>query len=241
MIRAIEFSNKRVGSTFLQNAINSHTDIIGIDEVFVNICRKATYRKSGFIPYVRKENPHKTPQNYLEKYIYKSYPNKHTIFKLMYNQIHYHGGLLEFIVRNEVPVIHLMRKNLVKQIISGLTAAQTNHDPISISPERLFTMVKQAKEDNISFSKQLRGYIKLVLYYEDIIGETVEDRTYLSPNANIAVCNFFGVEQQQLSATTKKKNSADISTYLPNIKEIRKRFENTEFEWMVNNGEKFNR
>jgi hypothetical protein len=39
MIRAIQFQNKRVGSTFLQKAIDSHTEIMGIDEVFVNMAK----------------------------------------------------------------------------------------------------------------------------------------------------------------------------------------------------------
>lgn len=233
IIRAIQFQNKRVGSTFLQKAIDSHTDIAGIDEVFVNICRKAKYRKSGFRPYIRPENKYKTPESYLNNYIYTSYPDKHTIFKLMYNQIYFHDGLFDYIAKNKVSMIHLMRKNLVKQIISGLTAAKTNHDPVAISPDRLFLLVKDAQRENNRFTTKLKDHIKLVLYYEDIIGQTIEDKTYLSPNANIAICNFFGVEQQQLFATTKKKNKRDLSVYLPNIKEIKEKFKGTEFEWMV--------
>ena len=52
MIRAIQFQNKRVGSTFLQKALDSHPLIAGVDEIFVNIARMTKIRKSGFIPYV---------------------------------------------------------------------------------------------------------------------------------------------------------------------------------------------
>jgi hypothetical protein len=58
-------------------------------------------------------------------------------------------------------------------------------------------------------------------------------KTYLAPNANIAVCEFFQVEQQQLYSTTKKKNKEDISVYLPNIEAIKKRFKGSQYEWMI--------
>jgi hypothetical protein len=230
MIRAIQFSPKRVGSTFLQNAIDSHTDIAGIDEVFVNMAKKPGMRKSGFVPYLRSD--FNTPQEYIKDVIYKTYPDKHTIFKLMYNQINFHNGLHGFVV-GKIPMIHLMRKNLVKQVVSALTASRTEHKPIAIDADQFVNRVKQADQENKNWANTLKKQIKLTLYYEDIIGKTIDGKTYLSPNANIAVCNFFGVEQQQLFATTKKKNKEDISVYLPNIDKIRKKLKGTEYKWMV--------
>jgi hypothetical protein len=234
MIRAIQFQNKRVGSTFLQKALNTHTDIVGIDEVFVNVSKKAKYRKSGFIPFVRPENKFKKPKNYLRNYIYKAYPDKNTAFKLMYNQIEYHAGIMNYITVNNIPIIHLMRKNIVKQIVSGLTAARTIHKPyVKIQPNQFFNMVVQADNENKSWENKLKDHIRLTLYYEDIIGKNEGEKTYLSPNANIAVCNFFEVEQQQLYSTTKKKNKEDISVYLPNYDAIKKQFIGTKYQWMV--------
>jgi type III secretory pathway component EscR len=66
-----------------------------------------------------------------------------------------------------------------------------------------------------------------------MIGKTEDDRTYLANNANVAVCDFFKVDQQQLFSKTRKKNKDDISVYLPNIDDIRKKFKDTEYEWMV--------
>ncbi len=151
----------------------------------------------------------------------------------MYNQIDYHGGLLQFVNENKTPMIHLMRKNLVKQVISGITAATTKHDPIVISPEEMMKAVIQANKDNKRWAKRFKEHIKLTLYYEDIIGDIVSDKTYISNIANIAICDFFKVKQYQLFAETKKKNKDDISVYLPNIEGIRKAFKGSEFEWMI--------
>jgi hypothetical protein len=231
VVRAIQFSHKRVGSTFLQNAINSHPNIMGIDEVFVNMAKKPGMKKSGFTPYLRSDA--NTPKNYIENIIYKKYPDKHTIFKLMYNQIEYHGGLMQYIIKNNIPMIHLMRKNLVKQILSGLNAATTKHDPIVVRPVRLLELVMDAHKFNILWKDRLANQIKLTLFYEDIIGETVGDKTYMAPNANIAVCDFFGIPQVQLHSPTKKKNKEDIRVYLPNYDEIKKVFKGSKFEWMI--------
>lgn len=229
MIRAVQFQAKRVGSTFLQKAINSHTEIAGIDEVFVNMAKKQGMRKSGFIPFLRSDV--NTPSEYIRDVINKTYPDKHTIFKLMYNQIHFHAGLHAAV--KGMPTIHLMRRNLVKQIVSGLTAARTAHKPVKIQPDHFLTLVKQADQENKKWSNQFKNQIKLTLYYEDIIGKTEGEKTYLAPNANIAVCNFFGVEQQQLFATTKKKNKEDISVYLPNIEKIKNKIKGSKYEWMI--------
>ncbi|GAG09178.1 unnamed protein product, partial [marine sediment metagenome] len=91
MIRAIQLQNKRVGSTFLQKAIDSHPNIMGIDEVFVNMARKPGMRKSGFVPFLRSDI--NRAGEYIREVIYKTYPDKHTIFKLMYNQVNEHDGL----------------------------------------------------------------------------------------------------------------------------------------------------
>lgn len=231
MVHAIQFSPKRVGSTFLQKAIDSHPDIMGIDEVFVNIAKKPGARKSGFVPFIRSDI--REAGEYIREVIYKTYPDKSTIFKLMYNQITFHSGLIRFIKENDVPIIHLMRRNIVKQIISGLTAATTKHTPIPISPEQLYLLVKEADDLNNHWAEKLKKYIKLSLYYEDIIGETINDRTYVSEDINNEICNLFKVKHNKLFATTKKKNKDDISVYLPNIGSIKEYFEETKYGWMI--------
>lgn len=231
MIRAIQFQNKRVGSTFLQNAINSHPDIMGIDEVFVNMAKKKGMKKSGFDPYLK--SGIQRPSEYIEDVIYKKYDDKHTIFKLMYNQIGWHDGLMNYIIDNKIPMIHMMRRNLVKQIISGLTAANESHLPITITGKDLLILVKEADKMNKYWSNKLKDHIKLVLFYEDIIGETKGDKTYIAPNANAAVSSFFNVSQYLLFATTKKKNKEDMAVYLPNLDDIKNTFKGTKYEWCL--------
>ena len=233
MIRAIQFQNKRVGSTFLQKAINSHPEIIGIDEVFVNIARKAGMKKSGFIPYVRSTQLG-DPDIYIHS-IWDGFPDKHVIFKLMYNQITYHNGLYNFIKYNKLPIIHLMRRNIVKQVISGLTAATTKHKPVDISPSAFFQLVVNAHKENEKWKNEFKDHKKLELFYPDIIGEEKNGFTYVSNDANIAICEFFRTDYVvPMYTDTKKKNKRDIWVYLKNREEVEKVFKGSQFEWMLN-------
>lgn len=236
MVRAILFSNKRVGSTFLQQAINLHTQIIGIDEVFVNICNNRKIRKSGFVPYVISDV--NTPGEYIEDIINKTYPDTNTIFKLQYSfsdmmsQIDYHKGLYDYINESKIPIIQLVRRNILKQVIS-FRIQQKNNFNVNVTPEYLLEKVKEIKKLNEKWKKELKDNIKLVLYYEDIIGDTYENKTYLSNNANIAVSDFFKVKPEKLFSDTKKERTKHISNYIPNYDKVKKLFENTEFDWMV--------
>jgi len=235
-MRAIQFQNKRVGSTFLQKAIDSHPDIAGIDELFVNMARKKSMRKSGFKPYLR--SGFNNVEAYLNKHVYNNIEKEHTIFKLMYNQINYHQGLFDMIKREKIPMIHLMRRNLVKQVISGLNAATTEHKAIPVSPKELMNMVQEADNLNKQWMQKLKDHIKLTLYYEDIIGATRMGKTYASNNTIVGVCQFFGASQYQLFATTKKKNKPDIRVYLPNYDEIKEYFKGSRYQWMITEKEK---
>jgi len=231
---AILLNAKRVGSTFLQKAIDSHPDLVGIDECFVNTSTKPTYRKSGFIPYIRPENPHKTPESYINHILEHYDDEKVVCMKILYNQLTFHSGLLEY--TQKFPMIHLMRKNLVKQIISFYNMAKENHDPIAITPVQLLEDIRFLDKKNKDIAETFKDQIKLALYYEDIIGTNIKDgnreRTYLSPIANIAVCRSLGVREILMYADTKKKNKEDISVYLPNIKEIREYFKAEKGEWL---------
>ncbi len=234
MIRAIQFQNKRVGSTFLQKALDSHPMIAGVDEVFVNVARKAGMKKSGFTPYVRSDQ-YRDPAGYLKNVVWAKYPDKHVIFKLMYNQIGFHQHLHPFIESTKMPVIHLMRRNLVKQVISGQNAATTKHDPIGITPDQLFNLVSQADQLNQTWKNRFNDRRKLELYYEDIIGDTIDGFTFVADSVRMSLCEFFGVElaKRWFCAPTKKKNKNDIWVYLQNREAIEKRFKGTKYHWMV--------
>lgn len=243
VVNALQFQDKRVGSTFLQQAIDSHKDINGYDEVFVNVAKKPGMKKSGFVPYVKLRG-RMSVDHYIREKIWKEKKDdgkekknkKNTIFKVMYNQINHHNGLWQFVIKEKMPVIHVKRKNILKQVISKATAAREIHEKLEgATPELLFQKVKELDILRESWSSKLRenGLRVLDLWYEDVIGETIKNRTYVDPKVNKLICNFFGVDNEPLYAKTKKKNKDDVWVYIPNRGAVLKRFKDTKYEWMV--------
>lgn len=226
MIRAIQLQNKRVGSTFLQRAMDSHPDIVGIDEVFVNNIRK-DLRKSGFVPYVNSDL-YGHPDQYMKDVINMTYPDKNTIVKVMYNQLDYHHGLMQYIKESNMPIIHVRRFNLLQQVISYLKMALPVDTKIDLPASQIYEMVKQAENDAERFDKYFRGQIRIQLWYEDFI-----DGQYFTDEVNKAICTLFKVGEFRMFANTKKRLKEDISCHFKNFDEIRRMFKGGRYEWML--------
>lgn len=224
-LNVIQFQNKRTGSTFLQTALNTHPDLVGLDEVFVNVARQDV-RKSGFIPYMI--SGYDKPDDYI-KNIWGKYPNSHVAFKLMYNQIDYHKGLLEFIKESKIPIIHLKRRNLLKQAISYFR--QTNAMPINYNV--LFDYVVMYEQEAKKWTEEFEDHNILEFFYEDIIGENKDEFTYLSEYANMQICNFFDVPNIPMFSDTTKKRVKPIWEYIPDKQGAIKKFKDTKYDWML--------
>ena len=227
-MNAIQLQNKRTGSTFLQVALNSHPEIVGLDEVFINRA-KPGIKKSGITPYV-------TSSFGVDRYIKEKLwdnmnrrKDKHIIFKLMYNQVDYHNGLRGFIRDNNIPIIHLMRRNLVKQVVSYIK--QTKIESF-LTPESLFRYVVQADQEASKWENEFYDHKRLSLFYEDIIGKTEGEFTFVAPGYNKALCDFFEVSHRSLIANTKKSNT-NIWDYIPDRQGAINKLKETKYQWMI--------
>jgi hypothetical protein len=221
----IQFQNKRTGSTFLQNALNTHPDLVGLDEMFVNSIMPGG-RKSGLIPYILTTNSQ--PQEYIEQVLWAN-SNSHVSFKLMYNQIEYHKGLLDFIKESKIPIIHLKRKNLLKQAISYFR--QTNAMPINYMI--LYDSVVGYEKEAERWTEEFKDHDIIEFFYEDMIGETKDEFTYISEYVNMLICNFFDIPNVPMFSGTKKKRVESIWKFIPDKQRTIEKFKNTKYEWML--------
>jgi len=225
----VQFQNKRTGSTFLQNALNTHPELVGLDEVFVNVAR-SDITKSGFRAYMAIEPSNRpTINDYIEN-LWSTYPNSHVAFKLMYNQIEYHNGLFDFIKENKIPIIHLKRKNLLKQAISYFR--QTNAMPINHLV--LYDYVVRYEEEAKRWTEEFKDHDVIEFFYEDMIGEAKDGFTYVSEYVNMLICRFFNVRNLSMFSSTKKKRMKPIWEYIPDRQGAIERFKNTKYDWMIN-------
>lgn len=228
-MNAIQLQNKRTGSTFLQVALNSHPDIVGFDEVFVNRA-KFGIKKSGINPYVvTTYNGFSQIEGYIKGEIWGRHPGKHVTFKLMYNQIDYHKGLRGFIRDNKIPIIHLMRRNLVRQVVSYIK--QTKIETF-LTPDSLFRHVVNADQEASKWESEFYDHKRLSVFYEDIIGKTEGEFTFVAPGYNRDLCDFFGVSHRSLLADTKKSNT-NIWDYIPDRQGAIDKLKGTKYQWMI--------
>jgi hypothetical protein len=230
-VNAVQLQAERVGSTFIQIAMDGHKEIRSIDEVFVKIARKPGMKKSGHIPFVKVKHD---AEDFIRNVIWEDRGDKkHVIFKLMYNQIIFHKGLYEFIRDEKLPIIHVKRKNLVKQIISGKTASRSGHNYIDITAFDMLEMVIKADGIRKIWSNKFKDHNVLEIWYEDLFGDRVDKKQYMNEDVNKKICDFFGVNNEPMYADTKKKNKDDVWAYIKDKDKILKMFKNTEYEWMV--------
>jgi hypothetical protein len=73
----------------------------------------------------------------------------------------------------------------------------------------------------------------LEILYEDLFGDIVGKKQYMSKDVNKKICDFFGVNNEPMYAETKKKNKDDVWAYIKDKDKTLKVFKNTEYEWMV--------
>lgn len=83
-MHVIQLSDKRTGSTFLQNAFNTHPDIAGLDEIFVKNAFKKGLKKSGVDPYPFVKNQMGQVEYF--KKVMSGHLKDSIVMKFMYNQ-----------------------------------------------------------------------------------------------------------------------------------------------------------
>jgi len=237
-VKAVILCNRRSGSTFLQFCLDSHPDITSLGEFFGYRYDKSLVLRN--LPWFRGSKI-KSPVRFIEEVIFPLGGN--VIFKLMYDQC-FQCNLLEYITEHEIPVIHLIRKNHVKAVLSALVAAQVRPHKIMVNPKEFVGDVKNREglmANHIDCLKELPRYLEI--YYEDMFGETKGKKTktwlegrnpvrrkrypihryadvkvFLNPDLNNSLCDFFETHQFRMYTNMIKKAKDDIWFYLDRSK-----------------------
>lgn len=151
MVKFIILTTQRTGSTLLWKFLNGHPSIEGHGEMFLSTHRGpdtyAMYKKRS----VKRRILHYTSrQKILNEYMNELFQQKEKIraigFKLMYTQ--FFRELENWIFDNQISIIHLIRENVLKTIVSRVTAKKRSlyhakdgdiiHDvKVKINPKKL--------------------------------------------------------------------------------------------------------
>lgn len=221
-MNAIVLSHKRTGSTFFHQCLKSHPDIQAHGELFGlfmgNLKDKRKYFKNRQKRYFFHRN-NQDIQEYISDVFNSS--NKSVVFKLMYGQFRY-WKIADDLIRMNVPIIHLMRRNKIKHFISLVTAGGVKNKPLNVTPDELIKEVIDLEEKDKRFQEFLSNCIKkkTEIYYEDIIGENKGELTFMDEKMNEKICDFLQIKSVQMSSRTKKKRPENIWKYIPNKKKV---------------------
>ncbi|CAN5747870.1 hypothetical protein BH10BAC2_BH10BAC2_06680 [soil metagenome] len=233
MTKFVIFTTPRTGSTLLIKSLDNHPEVLCAGEVF--FFKGAIYHNEWRYPFIKL--PIGSKLNYLVNYpkIFLSLKNflnkffsanqkgeKARGFKLMHFQTLYTPGIFGYLKSNDVKVIVLIRKNILRNTLSDLRARATkvyhnekgaadNIPKFKVDLEELGKKMKQIEGFNIQLEKAGEGLNRKIVYYEDF--EHWE--TTIS-----GVLQFIQVADIPVKAVSQKLNPEKLEDMIENYTEF---------------------
>jgi LPS sulfotransferase NodH len=185
MKKFIILCTQRTGSTLLWKYLDLHPKISAKGEIYLSSMKKpytyASFLREKITHRIgSKIHPFKTISSYMDRYFAECSQHSACGFKLMYNQLI--RGLPKWIIKEKIYIIHLIRKNYLKTLISRETAKKSglyhSSDPQKINAVKVRldhnTIIDQLSviENDIQYQKKKfssNPYIEI--FYEDLITE----------------------------------------------------------------------
>jgi hypothetical protein len=245
MTKFVIFTLPRTGSTLLSKSLNKHPEIFCDDEIF-HFSFKNYFSPNQFRFLKIRFFPKKInyiinyPVTYLKlnSFLDKYFRNKRGEsfkakgFKLMYYQTYYMPGLIDYLKKNDVKIILLLRKNVFRNALSNMRARKTgvyhhrkeNVKTISGLPKLNVNVavLKNKMKRIIHQNKKLKHIAEnmdhIKIWYEDFTDWN---------NTMNKIFDFLGVSQQDVSASAKKLNPDKAEDMITNFIEVK--------NWLVEN------
>lgn len=236
MLKFVLVSNKRTGSTFLQEAIDSHPDIRCLDEMFM-IRAKNVEERSGIKIYRKMEKEKKfSCRQYIE---WLGTLHDNIGFRIVYPQLDYWRKVSDRIVLEDIPVIHLIRSNYFEQSMSWFTKNIPNKkEGMYIDPVQLKERIEKISFETDYYRRLFQNNSKYIeVFYEDMIGKRKgkkvnikqkgafnirsKQKSFVSKKDANLICDLVGVENHELSSNITKRTNWDVWNYIDNEYEIK--------------------
>ena len=229
--RFVVLFEHRSGSTYLVEALNSHSRIRAEKELLAVLKHKVEKGKADIGDQL----------TCIEKlYVPGDHDYDVIGFKTKTKDICDPEGLAQVLKENEARVILLRRRNRIKLLVSLRNAMRLNEATgdwnLYDESDRLATLhievgeFKEWLERNEKASRKLNDYARglglpvLELHYEDLLTD--------NQGAFGRVCEFLGVDHEPLEAGTKKNTSDDLREVIENFEELKTAFAGTPYEAM---------
>lgn len=237
MQKFIILTTQRTGSTMLWRYLNQHPDMDVSGEIFMRKNKSdgtyASFRRKNIknrLYYFL--NRKMLINSYLADFFKQRSKSMAVGFKLMYGQVN--ESLLQWLIENDVKIIHLIRKNTLKMILSRMTAKKRKlyHTDqyraikiiqVPLDPQKTKNEIKRSIQTVDLFRSKVRNLESLEIYYEDI-------STNISNQAKI-IYDFLNLSHFECEKIPLKKINPDsIESLVLNYADICQAFTGTEYE-----------
>jgi LPS sulfotransferase NodH len=246
MDRFILLAARRSGTTLLLSSLDSHPQIQCYKRVF-GLKRPLRYffefEQPGtpFFKYRSASTKRQIDYIFRRKHLIGAFLTefyasvdgpKAVVARIVYSQAHKYPEALEWAIENDVGIIHLIRENFLKSIVSHFTSkrrgvfhstSKVGPTPIHLSPDllkrRLTVRTKQVEK----YRAMLKNKRCCEVSYESFVANReVESRRIL---------DFLSVDPSiPLTTDLRKQNPDSLADILENYEEVYQAFKGTAFE-----------
>ena len=249
MVKFAIIGTQRSGTTYIRYLLDSHPQIRCIGEAFLYRILKKSYPGVLGYPHYVNESIGRKIKHYLRRavlvneyldYLYATEGFTSIGFKFMYTQskiFPYKFPMVsKYLIRNNVKIIHVIRKNLLKVLVSRATAKRTGvyrsktkmaHKKIHLPTENLLKELSKLENENDRWEKLFTNLPYYKAYYEAFVAD--------KENESRKLLSFLEIEEFcELSTPIVKINPDRLEDILVNYNELENLLSNTEYEWCLN-------
>jgi len=251
----VVLTSPRTGSAWLVDTLNDHPAIAAYPELFLPEATGMPDYASSDVPYFHgflervRPFPGRGRRLRLFGYLGSLYAGRAGVgavgFKLMYGQVHANPGLLPYFALRRVRVLHLIRANLFRAVLSYDVAKSTGvfharrgdalpSTILRLDPADLIERLEQ-REEAVTLAR--RWVERYRLPYLEVSYEGMCDRREETLSR---ILRFLGVEpsEDRLDSAFARINSVPLSELIENLYDVRGVLAGTRFEWMLEAAER---
>jgi LPS sulfotransferase NodH len=237
MVKFVILTTQRSGSTLLWRYLDGHPYISAHGELFLQSLKRSDSYKTYRTMSLKRRILHTLNRKYLVRAylgeLFAPDDKTHAVgFKLMYNQVF--PSLAAWIRENNVRIIHLIRKNVLKTILSSETARKrklhhAGHDTsivpvkVVVDPEKVVKQIERVLAEMAFFKRHFELLPTLEITYEEFVAqrELIAQRIF----DFIEATHVTG-----LPVPLKKINPDSVEDLVENYEELKKALLGTPYE-----------
>ena len=237
MIKFVIVSTQRSGSAFLVTCLSSHPKIQCYREIFLPSNPKPeTYRTYRTASLGRQLDHLFRRKRLVDDYLANLYASSDGVdalgFKFMYSQAWKFPEVVAWIKEHKAKVIHLIRKNTLKRIISGRIAQKRNvfHSTEPLEPIKVHLKPGKLKARLALSMRQIETY-RQVFADNPYLEVTYESFATRRNDEARRILQFLGIEPVvPLTTDLVKLNPDSLVELIENYEEVTQSLKGTAFE-----------